>query len=747
MMKHILSLTFMIAALTAAAQQKPLSKASYADIAYIQDYSVKYHLESQAVELLKVFSDRNGKVQLLANTGLQHLYDGRFLYPGKIVEDHSYRFMPDKKIVDMTVCNQQFVYLDEQVILSNAWAGSLYVKHGISKPKLFSGNDKLDFLVSDGKNISLIQNAGVTWTGSLAEGGIIQIVNGKGKVNSFFLLTASAVYSFSADTKKLERIYQGSELTSFDLDNPGNKLVVGSSKGYVVYDLTTAKQQGALHDKLPWPEISAVRVIGDKWWFGTAKGAFAVSKNGQIDYYASGRWLPDDQVLQITAGKDGEVLVLTRTGLGKICFKKMSLQEKAAYYDQQVRSRHIRNGFNASLVHMTKGDLSTGYMSDSDNDGLWTSLYLVSQAFRYSVTKETDALNNCVESLDAIERLYTVNPVPGFPARSFERAGHVDKLADSERWQKAPDPEWVWKSTTSSDEVIGHIFAFSVIAETVANKSLKDKAIKLMDTLMGHIVKNDLYLIDFDGKPTLWGKWNPKYVNSFPTNVGDRKLNSSNIIAMLQTVYHFTKKEQYKAKALELINKYGYLENLMRPMTEIGKAADNTDDWSKHLSDGWNHSDDEMYFAGYWGLYRYALNDTLKAKYKKAIVDHWQAERPEKEGAWNIITAITGIPDFDLDETVWYLKEYPLDMIEWTVKNSDRKDIELLKPNFRDQQTKNVLPPDELRIARHNANRFVLDGGNGGRAESSAGDIWLLPYWMGRYLGAIKAQNKVSGTP
>ena len=38
--------------------------------------------------------------------------------------------------------------------------------------------------------------------------------------------------------------------------------------------------------------------------------------------------------------------------------------------------------------------------------------------------------------------------------------------------------------------------------------------------------------------------------------------------------------------------------------------------WSKMLSDGWNHSDDEMYYCGYWGLYRYAFNDTLKAKYK-----------------------------------------------------------------------------------------------------------------------------------
>ena len=77
-------------------------------------------------------------------------------------------------------------------------------------------------------------------------------------------------------------------------------------------------------------------------------------------------------------------------------------------------------------------------------------------------------------------------------------------------------------------------------------------------------------------------------------------------------------------------------------------------------------------------------------------------------------------------------------MIEWKVKNSDRKDIEFIPQNFRNQTIKEVLPPDELPISRHNSNRFDLDGGDeNGSAEYSAGDIWLLPYWMGRYLKVI----------
>jgi hypothetical protein len=175
-------------------------------------------------------------------------------------------------------------------------------------------------------------------------------------------------------------------------------------------------------------------------------------------------------------------------------------------------------------------------------------------------------------------------------------------------------------------------------------------------------------------------------------------------------------------------------------MQGMGYAPADADDLSKLLSSGWNHSDDEMYFLGYWGLYRYALNDTLKAKFKETILDHWQIERPEKEGAWNIFTAITGVKDFDLQEAVWYLQKYPLDLIDWKMVNSKRKDITPVPNNFREQTITNVLPPDELPISRHNANRFDLDGHHDrGNAEYSAGDIWLLPYWMGRYLQVISA--------
>lgn len=106
---------------------------------------------------------------------------------------------------------------------------------------------------------------------------------------------------------------------------------------------------------------------------------------------------------------------------------------------------------------------------------------------------------------------------------------------------------------------------------------------------------------------------------------------------------------------------------------------------------------------------------------------------------WNFCYALTGAESFSLPESIWYLKEMPLDMIEWSVHNSHRKDVEYIGENFREQTTARVLPPDERPELKHNRNPFTLDAQSNGRSEQGAGDTYLLPYWMGRYLGVISA--------
>ena len=151
---------------------------------------------------------------------------------------------------------------------------------------------------------------------------------------------------------------------------------------------------------------------------------------------------------------------------------------------------------------------------------------------------------------------------------------------------------------------------------------------------------------------------------------------------------------------------------------------------------GWNHSDDEMAFLTYWPLYKYAFTPALQQQYKQVITDHWQIEKPERNALWNLITfATTGA--YDAPSVDWFLKEFPMDLVGWNMQNSNRKDIDFLEPNYRGQTTAVLLPAGEVRVHRHNTNAFVLDGGDDGLTEL-AGDEYLLPYWLARYLKVIE---------
>ncbi len=705
------------------------SKAYIADKPFIQEYSIKYNFENFGIELKKVASDRNGYIQVLSSEGLLRPRAGQFLFPGTLVKDVQYLPTSDKGIKNLDRYKDQLIYIDDEAVLSNAWAGKLFVLHQLPEACIFAADGNFTFLISDGKKLNLVNDSETLWKGTIDDE--VKEIEYDAINNLFWILGTNSVNIFSPERMNVEHVTKNSKLTCIEV--AGDRLVVGTNDGYFEIN-TKSRQIGETHKKLPWIEITTIEDIDGELWFGTTRGAFKKENDGKYSYYASKRWLPSDKVTDIAKGPENSVLILTDKGLAQICREEMTLHDKAMYYEKQVRQRHIRNGFNSTVGHMTDGDITSGSLQTSDNDGLWTSMYLAGEVFRFAVTHSEEALQNVRESLDAMERLYTINPVPGFPSRSFERRGY--KYQDKP-WRRAEDPEWDWKSTTSSDEAIGHIFAFSTIAELIDVPELREKAIELIDSLMSHTLKHDFYLVDWDGKPTTWARWNPEYVNARPVMVGDRKINSSNYIGMLQTAYYFTKKEKYREAAYNLMEEHGYLENLMRPMSEIGKAPETADDWSKMLSESWNHSDDEMYYCGYWGLYRYAFDAELKTKYRDAIIDHWEIERPEKEGLWNIMTALVGDDNYDFEEAICYLQKYPLDLIDWSVQNSHRKDIEFVKPNFRQQTITEVLPASELRISRHNANRFDLDSQGNGSSEYSAGDIWLLPYWIGRYLGVI----------
>ena len=730
-----------------AAATDPNSRSVYVDTPYAQEYAVKYYLseDQKANGVQDILSNRNRNIQILSNNGLLVPKNGQQFYSGTLIPDISYSPMATKNIAAFTKYKDHIVYLDNSHVFSNAWAGKIQIEHGLENPKLLVGGKDFHFLVYNGEQLAYLNQEGQELK-LAAETGISQILY-QGTENRFLLVSPEKIIAFIPG-KPLKEIYVGSGINCAALANEGTKIVVGTSKGYFYLG------ENKLIKNVPWPEITTIQEIDATLWFGTTWGAYKLLENGSYSYYSGERWLPGNEVVGIAKGPEKSVLILTNNGVGSIQTKQMTLEDKAMFYEKQVREKNIRYGFNCSVSKLPNG-YASAVMKDQPSDNLWTAMYLVSQLYRYKVTGSEEAKLNAYESFEAMERLHHITTIKGLFARSYER-DHKVVNEKKPGWQKkellsgSPASEWLpgndhsnwtWRTTVSSDQTVGQIFALTAILELVDDQAWKDRALECMDNLMSYIVDNDYYIIDVDGEPTLWGKWNPSYINGFPKNVGDRRLGSSNIIGFLQTAYKFTGKEKYKTSAYQLMEEHGYLENLMRPISQIGHS--DNDELSSNLSHEWNHSDDEMYFLGYFGLTPYAFTPELQEDYKKSIQDHWQAERPEKNALWNFIyAATTAAEDFDLDNSIWFLKNYPMDLRNWEMQNSHRQDITLLPDNFRLQSTKELLPLTETPLYRHNGNIFDLDRDGNGKQLISAGDTWLLPYWMGRYLGVISAPEK-----
>ncbi|MEM1135179.1 MAG: hypothetical protein AAGI07_05020 [Bacteroidota bacterium] len=699
-------------------------QAQVLDVPFKQATSVKYQLaeDLEAAELKKVVVDYNDIVYVLTDKGLYRDYFGK-----RVSKDMTYHSLADKTPVDITVQEEKGIlfYLYKNQFLTNGFAGTIYADLPESTYTKIAVNKDLTILLIGDEKASIYHKNEKIEDIALPKGEFVDLYTYDSK---FYYLTDTEIFRLTG--KQWESIHKNQGLSSitFKLDN----IYVGTNNGYYVLRVFDGKQLTEKENKLPIPTIEKIIFSGMDLWFASADGAYKKEED-RYRYFASKRWLDNNRVIDMAVDSKGDIYLLTTTGLNKVEYITQTLEDKATFYQDNIRKYFMRYGFVCAPRIPKPFDESSAKVVDHDNDGLWTSFYLGSQAFRYATTGEPIAKRYVWESFEAYERLLTVNPLKGFPSRTFERAGY--KIADPDRWRPSEEKDWEWKGTTSTDEYIAYLFVAAVMDQLmVETPEEKQRVANFIDAIMEHIIENDYYFVDHDGQPTLWGRWNPDYVHQFPKHVYDRKLNSTHLITGLQLAYALTGKEKYKTEAFRMMEEHGYLKNMLTPMKSMRPDTVNYD--GIIMGDSWNHSDDEMAFLTYWPLYHYAFNDTLKQQYASIIEDHWKIELPERNAAWHTLTYGTS-GQINVKDIMWHLREFKLDLMSYQVRNSHRKDVSFLPENFRGQTTQQLLTPGERRTHRHNANPFALDGGGDGTSKL-AGDEFLLPYWMARYLNIIE---------
>ena len=530
--------------------------------------------------------------------------------------------------------------------------------------------------------------------------------------------------------------------------NDSGELWVGGLGGVTIRNETREISKKLPEDGITNVWVNVVKKSPDGiMWVGTNYGITRFTP-GETEYSVrlSKRWLMSNEVRDIAFDKDGNAWIATANGVSAIKKREMTLEQKADFFYKKLIQRHVREPWIVNRFRLTTpGDTTTLVQDDDDNDGEYTSMYLAMESFRYAVTKESEAKERAKKAFDFLHYLREVTEMDGFFARtiipvSWDKAHDMNRkytaqqLAEEiinnprqkpveKRWHLSKDGKWMWKGDTSSDELDGHLFGYYCYYNFVADDKEKERVANHFSKIMDHLIRNDFNLVGVDGKHTKWGVWSPEILNNDPEWAPERALNSLELLSFLKFTYHITGDEKYQKAYLKLIHEDGYIEN--------AKMLHNT-------NPAW-----ETYFDIYLSLYvyppliMYEDDPAIKSEYlvhlDKWFEKHRETNSPLVNFTYNYLVG----GNDELDNSIFFLKDAPLSLVDWRFDNGKREDLQVVrKPILESFQVNELRPPSEYRTLRWDRNPYASISGNPAQERDPV--YWLLPYWMGRYLGLIE---------
>ena len=557
-------------------------------------------------------------------------------------------------------------------------------------------------------------------------------------------------------TPKKSTLFQNTEeittaqVTSVTLA-PDGRIWASTFGGVTVYNKNQPERFFRLEDGIPSVDTRCIRSGPDgRIWVGTNLGVTRWTGK-KWSLRANKRWLVDDNVLDLCFDDEGTPWILTSGGISAIPQQSMQLIDKEKHYQAVSEARHVRPpGIEEKCVLTTPGDVSTYIPTDDDNDGSYTGINVVMQCLKYAVTKDPEAKRRAMRGFNAMNFLEEVTEIPGFIARtvipvSWGRGGHdpnrdytpweiAEHRVDNPRfktvpvrWHESKDGKWLWKGDTSSDEITGHFYTYPFYYDLIAQEDPVEKARveTLVRKVMDYIIEGGYVLRGVDGTHTLWGVWSPEKLNHDPDWRAERGTNSIEILSYLKVAYHITQDEKYQQEYLKLLHEHNYLENVRQAKTY--QPA-----WRTHI-------DDSLLTQSWPALFKYETDPELLALYRESL-EHWyQGIRYESNPFYNFTYALATGEDPQIEDSLFFLRDCPLDLIDWTMDNSKREDIQIVRnPILEHRAMSRLVDPSERGTVRWDKNQWMIVRGTNGHWERSP-TFWLLPYWMGRYYGHLAA--------
>jgi len=716
------------------------------DVPFVQEFHEAYPLPTPAEnDVQGVAVDKSGRVWVATRAGIRFFENGTWAGVAGAGAGIAFDVLCDSR----------------GEVWIGAWDGLYHVANGVAR-KIAEINGPISALCEMEGSVAAIGPEGLwllesdkwrkqetDWPRSVRQ--VVYDRNG-----GLWIATGLGLYHKTPNGGRLFYL-QPDELVSGDVRGvavaPDGRVWAGSLGGVTVLSNGIRMAGYTPAQGLPNNEVRCITYGPDgRFWIGTNLGVVRFDEStGDWSLRNSRRWLLSDEVRDIAFDANGTAWVATKLGVSAIKRRTMTLAEKASYFLEVQHERHVREPWIVEKCRLrTPGDPTTWEPEDDDNDGSYTAYYMIQESYRYAVTKDPEALAHAKKAFDLIEFLQTVTETSGFMARTVvpstwtamhdmnetfsdeqraERRVRDPRYKPVEiRWRPSADGKWLWKGDTSSDEITGHFYGFLMYHQLAADENDKKRVADLARRVMDYIIDGGFNLRDTDGEHTRWGVWSPEKLLGDPDWRAERNINATELLMFLKVTHYLTGDSKYQRYYHRLIESDGYAELARRSK-------------SYHPSER-THIDDELLSFTYPGLFTCETDAKLLAIYRESL-DWWYKGLARDESPhFNFTYASCGGKDFNLEDSVAFLRDAPLDLIEWTVDNSTREDLRLVRsPEIDPLQTDRMLPASERAVMRWDKNPWMAVNGFGGSSESCA-SYWLKPYWMARYYGYIGAPKQ-----
>lgn len=283
-----------------------------------------------------------------------------------------------------------------------------------------------------------------------------------------------------------------------------------------------------------------------------------------------------------------------------------------------------------------------------------------------------------------------------------------------------------YKTDTSADELVGHMFIFKLINDIIAPEDPEIKAIlvEAVDSLAQHLSDNSYMLCDGTGQPTSWGNFG-RTVYCAGTSVAQSPLHALVLLNIFKTAAYITGyqkwEDEYRMAALDPAYEYAevvsqYKEHMFaaieltvanETIPLLGSVIDklkNTNLMESLYRLVINYSDEEMAMLVFYTIFGMETDEELLEIYRSAIDDWWVSIKYSQNPLWYYVyqlaypnKTVTDAYGNDIVElAAWSLSRHPANTMMYCASNKNRDDIAELDLSVIGIKTDSTLTYNKL---------------------------------------------------